>query len=80
VTEVARAVMPAGWFALEVQDRAWVGVLQPVVVGERDGDLLIDATGSSPDGRELQRADDGGGRRSVGLPLLVRLFGFTELA
>ena len=49
LAEVARALKPGGRLALEVQHRDWiVGALQPAVVVERDGDLLVDRNRLEP--------------------------------
>ena len=76
-----RALKPGGRLALEVQHRDWiVGALQPSVVMERDGDLLVDRnrfellTGRIVSERMIVR---GGRVRRV--RFFVRLFGFTEL-
>jgi hypothetical protein len=76
-----RALKPGGRLALEVQHRDWiVGALQPSVVVERDGDLLVDRnrfellTGRIVSERMIVR---GGRVRRV--RFFVRLFGFTEL-
>jgi SAM-dependent methyltransferase len=81
LAEVARALKPGGRLALEVQHRDWiVGALQPSVVVERDGDLLVDRnrfellTGRIVSERMIVR---GGRVRRV--PFFVRLFDFTEL-
>ena len=81
LTQVARALKPGGRFALELQHRDWiVGALQPAVVLERDGDLLVDRTRFEPlTGRIVSERTIVRGGRVRRVPFFVRLFGFTEL-
>ena len=81
LAEVARALKPGGRFALERQHRGWiVGVLQPAVVLERDGDLLIDRNRFEPlTGRIVSERTIVRGGRVRRVPFFVRLFGLTEL-
>jgi SAM-dependent methyltransferase len=81
LAEVARALKPGGRFALERQHRGRiVGVLQPAVVLERDGDLLIDRNRFEPlTGRIVSERTIVRGGRVRRVPFFVRLFGLTEL-
>jgi SAM-dependent methyltransferase len=81
LAEVARALKPGGRFALELQHRDWiVGALQPAVVRERDGDLLIDRNRFEPlTGRIVSERTVVRGGRVRRVRFFVRLFGFTEL-
>jgi SAM-dependent methyltransferase len=81
LAEVARALKPGGRFALELQHRDWiVGALQPAVVVEQDGDLLVDRNRFEPlTGRIVSERMIVRGGRVRRVPFFVRLFGFTEL-
>jgi SAM-dependent methyltransferase len=81
LAQVARALKPGGRFALEMQHRDWiVGALQPAVVVERNGDLLVDRNRFEPlTGRIVSERTIVRGGRVRRVPFFVRLFGFTEL-
>jgi SAM-dependent methyltransferase len=81
LAEVARALKPGGRFAVELQHRDWiVGALQPAVVMERDGDLLVDRNQFEPlTGRIVSERTVVRGGRVRRVRFFVRLFGFTEL-